>query len=64
MSLLAGGFVTELLSNNGLLGTLLISPLNGVLSVLLDLLEPLGIRLGETDVTLYSVQCGGPRLVH
>jgi hypothetical protein len=37
-----------------------LDPLTGVLN---DLLAQLGLHLGETDVVLYSVKCGTPRLV-
>ncbi|TEA80198.1 pilus assembly protein TadG-related protein [Allopusillimonas ginsengisoli] len=42
----------------------LLIPLNNLIGdVLKNLLETLGIKLGETDITLHSVQCGVPRLV-
>ncbi|MBP6020570.1 MAG: hypothetical protein KA735_13865 [Burkholderiaceae bacterium] len=42
----------------------LLDPILDPLSALLNsLLQLLGIQLSETDLTLYSVQCGGPRLV-
>ena len=43
----------------------LLQPLLGMLSTLLQqLLDLLGLSVGQTDVSLLSVDCGKPRLVY
>jgi len=48
----------------GLVVQVLAPVLDGLSGVLQSLVDKLGLRLGETDVSLMSVDCGRPRLVY